>query len=104
MTLLAAACRGVPRVLNRAAALALELAASAGAEQADVEAVLEALERLGLSPAEPDEPTDPVLLPHPARAAESTRSNREKPSDVPAADEAASVRGSKNKASRKRSA
>ncbi len=104
VALLAMACHGVPRALNRAAALALELAAGAGAEQVDVEAVLEALDRLGLCPAEPDEPTDPVLLPHPARAAEPARSKREKPADVPAAHEAAPVRGSKDKASRKRSA
>lgn len=101
---LAEACRGVPRTLNRAAALAIEIAAGAGAEQVDVEAVLESLDRLGFSAAESEEPTDPVLLPHPARAVEPTRSKRVKPADVSAAHEAAPVRGSKDKASRKRSA
>jgi type II secretory pathway predicted ATPase ExeA len=102
--LLTGACGGVPRVLNRAASLALELACAAGAEQADVEAAVEALDRLGLTPAEPDEPTDPVLLPHPARAAEPARPRRGKAADVPAADEAATGGRSKDRASRKRSA
>ena len=95
--------RRAARVEPRGGA-APELAAAAGAEQVDVEAVLEALDRLGLCPAEPDEPTDPVLLPHPACAAEPTRSKREKPADVPAAHEAVPVRGSKDKTSPKRSA
>lgn len=104
VSLFARACGGVPRVLNRAAALALELAHDAGAEQVDVEAALEALERLGLTPAEPDEPTDPVLLPHPARAAEPAPPRRGKSADVPVADEAGSARGSKDRTSRKRTA
>ena len=107
LPLLAGACRGVPRLLNRAATLSLELAASGEAEQADVEAVLEALDRLGLSvpePTEPTEPADPVFLPHPARTAGSARARRNKSAAVPAADEAGSARGSKDKPSRKRSA
>lgn len=102
--MLAEACRGIPRLLNRASAMALEVTASGGAEQVDVEAVLEALDRLGLAAAESDQPTDPVLLPHPARAVEPTRSRRNKATAGPVADEAGAVRGSKDKSSRKRSA
>jgi type II secretory pathway predicted ATPase ExeA len=102
--LLAGACRGVPRLLNRAAALALELAASAEATQVDLEAALEALDRLGLAVAESGEPTDPVLLPHPARAAEPARSRRGKSVVALPADEAGPARGSKDRASRKRTA
>jgi type II secretory pathway predicted ATPase ExeA len=51
--LLAARCKGLPRVLNQAAGLALGLAAAAGAEAADAEAVVEALAQLGLSADEP---------------------------------------------------
>jgi type II secretory pathway predicted ATPase ExeA len=84
------ACGGVPRVLNRVAGLALELAAGAGADAVDVEAALEALDRLGLAAA--DEPAGPVFLPHPGRP--------------PAADgvEAAPARVPKNTAGRKRTA
>jgi len=106
VSLLAGACGGVPRVLNRSAALALELAAGAGAEQADVEAALEALDRLGLAaePGGPAEPADPVLLPHPARAVEPARAGRGKPADAAGGDEAAAGRGPKDKPSRKRTA
>lgn len=98
------ACGGVPRLLNRAAALAMKLAAAAESDQIDVEAALEALDRLGLTPAESSEPAEPLLLPHPARTAEPARSRRRKAADIPAADEAPTVRGSKDKASRKRTA
>ena len=98
--MLAGACRGVPRLLNRAASLALELAASGEAEQVDVEAALEALDRLGLAAVEPDEPTDPVLLPHPARTEEPARARRGKS----VASETGAARGSREKAARKRSA
>ena len=48
--MLAEACRGVPRLLNRAAALGARSGGSGrGGTQADVEAVLEALDRLGLA-------------------------------------------------------
>jgi general secretion pathway protein A len=93
--------------LNRAATLALELAMSGEAEQADVEAVLEALDRLGLStpePTEPTEPADPVFLPHPARTVGPARARRSKSAAVPPADEAGSARVSKDKPARKRSA
>jgi hypothetical protein len=104
LSLLAGGCGGVPRLLNRAAVLALELAADAEAERVDVEAALEALDRLGLTPAESAEPPDPVLLPHPARTAEPARSKRGKSTEIPATDEAGSGRGSKDRASRKRTA
>jgi len=102
--LLAGACHGVPRLLNRTASLALELAASSGADQADVEAVLEALERLGLAVAEPNESAEPVLLPHPASAAGSAKSRRVKSSAASTLNEVGPIRGSKDKPSRKRTA
>jgi type II secretory pathway predicted ATPase ExeA len=101
VALLAGACGGIPRVLNRAAALALELAADSGAERVDVEAGLEALDRLGLKPAEPAEP---VLLPHPARTGEPARSGRAKPDRGAGGDEDAPDRGSKDRSARKRTA
>lgn len=51
---------GIPRVLNRAAALAFEVAANAGQKHADAEAVLEALDQLELASAEM---TAPAVLP-----------------------------------------
>jgi type II secretory pathway predicted ATPase ExeA len=54
VTLLAGSCRGVPRILNRAATLAAELARSGEAETIDVEAAMEAVGRLGLDEPEPD--------------------------------------------------
>lgn len=97
--LLAGACGGLPRVLNRAAALAFELAAEAGADAVDVEAVIEALGQLGITPPDEDGTGDAVLLPHPARAAEPERA---RPKSVAAGER--SKRGAKDKAARKRSA
>ena len=54
ITLLAGSCRGVPRLLNRAASLAAELALLGESERIDVEAAMEAVGRLGLDEAEPD--------------------------------------------------
>ncbi|VTU02381.1 AAA ATPase OS=Glaciecola sp. (strain 4H-3-7+YE-5) GN=Glaag_1072 PE=4 SV=1: AAA_22 [Gemmataceae bacterium] len=74
LTLIAGACHGVPRILNRAAALALELADGNEAGVVDVEAALESLDRLDLEPVDSDEPADaaePVLLLHPGRVAET---------------------------------
>jgi type II secretory pathway predicted ATPase ExeA len=100
--LLVAACGGVPRVLNRAAGLALELAAGEGAERVDAEAALEAVHQLGLEAAEPgEEAAQPVLLLHPARAAGSARG---KGADSAGEDEAAARRGTKDKSARKRTA
>lgn len=93
LDLLARACGGVPRVLNQAAAAAGELAAAVGSDTVDVEAAVEALGRLGL--AVPDEPAEPA--PAARRAGETLRAR-------PAAGDAGSARGTKQKAARKRSA
>ncbi|MBP3956148.1 AAA family ATPase [Gemmata sp. G18] len=98
--LIASACGGLPRVLNRAAALAFELAAEAGAEVVDVEAALEALERLGIAPPDEDGTGDAVLLPHPGRETEPERRTKRKP----ASGERGAARGPKVKAVRKRPA
>jgi type II secretory pathway predicted ATPase ExeA len=76
LTLIAGACHGVPRILNRAAALALELASGGESEIVDVEAALESLDRLDLEPVDSDEPADaaePVLLLHPGKVAEANQ-------------------------------
>lgn len=49
ITLVASSCHGVPRLLNQAMASALAFAAAAGEKQVDSEAVLAALEQLGLA-------------------------------------------------------
>jgi type II secretory pathway predicted ATPase ExeA len=93
--IIASACEGIPRVINRVASLALTLAWESGAERIEVEAVLEALERLEMEAPESDksgESEEPVLLPHPGRPAESV------------AAEGALGRGTKDKMSRKRTA
>jgi type II secretory pathway predicted ATPase ExeA len=51
LELLARGTEGVPRLLNQSAHQALRLAAEGGQERVEVEAVLEALSLLGLSPA-----------------------------------------------------
>jgi type II secretory pathway predicted ATPase ExeA len=105
VSLLSSACGGIPRVLNRAATLAMELAAGAGEKQVDVEAALEALDRVGLVAAtEPGQSADPVLLPHPARTGPPARSVRGKAGEITATDEDAASRGSKDKSARKRTA
>lgn len=96
--LLVSACGGLPRVLNRAAALAFELGAEAGADLIDVEAAFEALDRLGITPPDEDGTGDAVLLPHPARVAEPERPAKRKTVGD------ATARGPKDKATRKRSA
>ena len=101
VSLLASACGGIPRGLNRAAGLAFELAAEAEAELVDVEAVGEALARLDVALPETDEPANAVLLPHPARTVEPDEPLTGK-SASDEADESATARGSKDKASRKR--
>jgi type II secretory pathway predicted ATPase ExeA len=93
LSLLAGACGGSPRVLNRTASLALDLAAQGEADAVDVEAAMESLSRLGLSSsdesAEPDQPAA-----EPAPTLPPTRKMRQ-----PAAG-----RTPKLKATRKRSA
>ncbi len=98
VALLVSACGGLPRVLNRASALAFELAAEAEAEVVDVEAAVEALDRLGIAPPDEDGTGDAVLLPHPARESEPERRAKRKTASE------ATARGPKDKASRKRSA
>lgn len=97
LPLLSAACAGLPRTLNRAAALAFELSAAAGAFVVDVEAALEALERLGLTPPDEGGSGDAVLLPHPARGPEPRKTK-------PPAASQAGERGVKAKPTRKRPA
>jgi len=106
VTLIAEACGGIPRLLNRAAILAMELTAGAGADRVDVEAALESLDRLGLEadatpdddadePTELGEAAEPVLLPHPARMNSGVDARE---------DEASGLRGSKDNSSRTRTA
>jgi type II secretory pathway predicted ATPase ExeA len=59
LELLARGARGVPRLLNQAAHKALSLAAEAGADSVDLEAVMAALESLGL---EADADADAVIV------------------------------------------
>jgi type II secretory pathway predicted ATPase ExeA len=59
LEILAQAARGVPRLLNQAAHQALALACTAGAEQVDAEAALEAIARLGLELEPPAEASLP---------------------------------------------
>jgi type II secretory pathway predicted ATPase ExeA len=101
LALIAGACGGIPRLLNRASALAFELAASAEAEHVDVEAVLESLERLGLNPGETED-AEAVLLPHPARTEEPAQPGRGKSTDRSEGNEDGNSRGPKDRASRKR--
>jgi type II secretory pathway predicted ATPase ExeA len=107
VSLLAHSCGGIPRVLNRVASLAIDLAGGGGSEQVDVEAALEALERAGVDAIEPepaDESAAPVLLLHPARTAESANLHRKKHPEATGGNEAPGTRGPKDKASRKRTA
>lgn len=104
VSLLAAAGRGIPRVLNQVAAMAMEIAASASMEQVDVEIALEAIQRLGLEQVESSESNLPILLEHPSRTMEPTHSKRKKILDAPVRPTAAQVRGPKDRATRKRSA
>ena len=97
LNLLAQHTGGIPRLLNRAAALAFSLAASAELKALDAEPVLDALMQLELLPPEPEEfpdgpkpklaPVDleqehPDVLPHPAntpRQPKSMPSKQRKP-------------------------
>lgn len=104
---LTGACGGVPRVLNRAASLAAELASGAKAETIDAEAALEALSALGLTPLEANEAEEPSVLRHPGQAPGPVRpaQTRGKAGRTPTqAGEPEVGRGPKQKAARKRSA
>lgn len=72
--LLAEACQGIPRLLNRAAASAAELAAEAETEIIDVEAAMEAITRLGLATPEADDATLPLKPPAKAKKPKLKRS------------------------------
>ncbi|MCS6865726.1 MAG: AAA family ATPase [Gemmataceae bacterium] len=69
IALLAAACGGIPRILNRVATVACALSAEVNTLPVDAEAVVEALTQLGLPlpPEEPGNKADEVVLPHPAQ-------------------------------------
>jgi type II secretory pathway predicted ATPase ExeA len=97
LVLLAGASRGVPRTLNRAAGLACELAAEAEADQVDVEAVLEALGRIGVAPQEEAGTGDALVLAMPG----DTPAELAKP---PEPNERTATRRPKERTSRKRSA
>ncbi|MBM3980918.1 MAG: hypothetical protein FJ304_11645 [Planctomycetes bacterium] len=94
---LAGACAGVPRVLNRAAALAFELTAQAGGQVVEVEAALEALTQLGVAPADADVADDEG----PADVLPLARAGKRKPAEP---NERGAARAPKEKAGRKRSA
>lgn len=107
VALLVESCGGLPRVLNRVAAVAAEVAVEAEAATIDVEAVLEAQSRLGVKPVEAEEPVDSVVLPHPSYAEESTPPTRARGASgrgTSNGSEPSAARGSKQKAGRKRSA
>ncbi len=59
---------GVPRILNRTTGLAFEVAANAGQRQVDAEAVLEAIDQMGLAPPqeEPDQDRGPLARMRPS--------------------------------------
>jgi type II secretory pathway predicted ATPase ExeA len=65
LDLFATRCKGLPRLLNQALALAFTLAGAAEANGVDAEAAVEALSQLGLAEPPADRPT---LIPHPARS------------------------------------
>ena len=94
--LVAAAGRGVPRVLNQVAAEAFAVAGAAGEEAVDVEAVCEAVDRLGLSP-----PEELAPAAHPAGPVESPAGEAGEDSEP---DEPGPPRGPKQKARRRRAA
>ncbi len=105
--LIAAACGGVPRLLNQVAGLAASLAADAGAETIDLEAAMEAISRLGLELPESDDSAEPDILPHPARSSELGQTIESKGAgSLNAKNQHQPVAGkaSKQKAARKRSA
>lgn len=107
VSLLAAACGGIPRVLNQAAALAANLAAENEADIIDVEAAMEALGRLGVDLPESDESEEPVVLPHPASVGDSEPPVGSKSGTAGAGanrHEPSPARGSKQKSARKRTA
>jgi len=90
--------RGVPRVVNQVAAGALAVALEADQDAIDVEAVCEAADRLGLPPAEAEDPAPPA---NPSGPAESQAGEEGEGGE---ADEPRGARGPKQKARRRRAA
>lgn len=76
LNLLTDHARGIPRVLNQAAALAFQYAETAEADSVDTEAVWEALVQLGLATGEPD--AEPVVPPPKVRVGKPTKSRTTK--------------------------
>lgn len=103
LAMLAGACDGIPRVLNSAAGLALELAAESGADRVDVEAAMEALQRLDRPLAETENLFPPAVLTHPAAVPQPVRPKTASSRTTAGADDNSS-RQSKPKTTRKRSA
>ena len=102
--LLAASCGGLPRVLNRAAGLAFDLALAAEADAVDAEAVLEALSELGLHSDEPDDSATLLEARRPIQPAPAANSRGKSASTSAKAPESASPLPPKQKVSRRRSA
>lgn len=105
--LLAQCCGGIPRVLNQAAGLAASLAVENATDTIDVEAAMEALNRLGLEIPETEESEEPVVLPHPASVGDSESDVKSKAGTAGSAanrHELQTGRGSKQRAARKRTA
>ena len=93
--------RGIPRLINHLAATALSLTASSDGRTIDVEAVIEAGDRLGLHPASEDESEH---LSHSAFSESSEESLPGTLTILPVVREPISVRSPKLKAPKRRSA
>jgi type II secretory pathway predicted ATPase ExeA len=107
ITLLAETCGGIPRILNRAAHLAIQLTAEADASLVEVEAVLEALDRLEMRPdSSPaaEQAAGPVLLPHPSRDGPISSSRPGTEAKIRGKHEVGPAGKSKDKPARKRTA
>jgi type II secretory pathway predicted ATPase ExeA len=102
---IAGACRGVPRILNRAASRAMELALAGQASTVDIEAAMGALEELEIrAEAAEAAPVELRILPHPSRSAESTKSTGKKTPGLSGDNEVEGPRVPKQKSVRKRAA
>jgi len=79
VSLLAGACGGVARLLNQAAGLAIDLAEQGEMDSVDAEAVLEALDRIGLGTTANESSQTPVIT-HtlPKQTPETTRRQKAK--------------------------
>jgi type II secretory pathway predicted ATPase ExeA len=107
ITLLAESCGGIPRLLNRVALLALQMAVAAETPRVEVEAVLAAFDQLEMRPAcslEFEQAAEPVLLPHPSRDGERANLPVDTAAKISARHEVEPTRKSKDKPARKRTA